>query len=189
MLNKLKRINRSGPDVQVWDLAVRLFHWSLVAAVAASYLFADERSLHRTLGYFVMSLIAFRLIWGFVGSYHARFINFVPLPARLIRYLRDMAKHREARYLGHNPAGAAMIMALLATLTVIGASGYMMGMKAYFGQVWVEDLHEASVDVLLVLIVLHLVGVAIASLRHGENLVRSMVTGHKPLHDGDTTQT
>ena len=179
---------QSSPSVRVWDLGVRLFHWSLVAGVAASYLSENERFLHKTLGYIVMGLIAFRLIWGFVGTYHARFVNFVPGPGRLVRYLSDIAQHREARYLGHSPAGGAMIVAVLATLAAIGTTGYMMGMKAFFGADWVEGLHEACVNVLLLLIVLHLSGVAIASLRHRENLVRSMVTGHKPLHDRDTTQ-
>jgi len=181
--------NKAGanPSVQVWDLGVRLFHWGLVAGVAASYLSEDARSLHKTLGYIVMGLIAFRLIWGFVGTYHARFVNFVPGPGRLVRYLGDIAQHREARHLGHNPAGGAMIVALLATLGAIGTTGYMMGMKAFFGVEWVENAHEAFVNILLLLVVLHLAGVAIASVRHGANLVRAMVTGHKSPHEGDAT--
>jgi cytochrome b len=186
-MSKLTSKVESDPSVQVWDLGVRLFHWSLVAGVAASYLSEDDRALHKALGYFVIGLIAFRLIWGFVGTYNARFVNFVPGPIRLVRYLGDIARQREARHLGHNPAGGAMIVALLATLAAIGATGHMMGMKSYFGVDWVEDLHEACVNVLLLLIVLHLAGVAIASLRHGENLVRAMVTGHKSLHADDRT--
>ncbi|MGL4321369.1 MAG: cytochrome b/b6 domain-containing protein, partial [Paracoccaceae bacterium] len=150
--------------VRVWDIGVRLFHWGLVAGVLAAYLSEDSRSLHRILGYIVMGLIAFRLIWGLVGTHHARFASFVPGPVRLIGYLRDIAARREARYLGHNPAGAAMIVALLLVLAGISATGWMMGMDAYFGAEWVEDAHEALVNGLIVLVILHIAGVAVASL-------------------------
>lgn len=174
-------------QVRVWDLAVRLFHWSLVTAFFAAYLIEKPRDLHEALGYVVFGLIGFRLIWGFVGSRHARFAEFVPGPRRLFAYLRDMFAGGEARYLGHNPAGGAMILTLLATLTAIGVSGYMMGMDAYFGAEWVEDLHEALVSLALVLVALHLAGVAFSSLRHKENLVRSMLTGLKSRHEEQAT--
>ncbi|MGL5012124.1 MAG: cytochrome b/b6 domain-containing protein [Paracoccaceae bacterium] len=169
--------------VKVWDLGVRLFHWGLVAGVLAAYLSEDSRSLHRIFGYIVMGLIAFRLIWGLVGTYHARFTSFVPGPVRLMRYLRDIAQRREARYLGHNPAGAAMIVALLLVLAGISATGWMMGTDAWFGVEWVEHAHEWLVNGLIVLVLLHLGGVALASLRHRENLVKAMVTGLKAADD------
>lgn len=178
------KVNPSGqPMVRVWDLGVRLFHWGLVISVMAAYALAEQRSLHRSLGYVVMGLIAFRLTWGLVGTHHARFASFIPGPVRLTRYLRDIAGHREARYLGHNPAGAAMIVALLAVLGGISATGWMMGMDAYFGVEWVEDAHEALVNGLIVLVTLHLAGVVLASLRHRENLVKAMVTGLKAADD------
>ena len=169
----------SSSQVRVWDLGVRLFHWSLVSMVAAAYIFVDPRSVHLTLGYIVIGLIAFRLIWGLIGGKYARFSNFVPGPRRLLTYLRDMRKGREARYLGHNPAGAAMIILLLITLSAVGISGYMIGMDAYFGQTWVEDLHEVFVNFLIVLVIGHVGGVIFSSRRHHENLVKSMVTGKK----------
>lgn len=169
--------------VRVWDIAVRLFHWGLVSAVLAAYLLAEQRSLHRKLGYVVIGLIAFRLVWGLVGTRHARFAHFIPGPVRLMAYLRDIVRGREARYLGHNPAGAAMIVALLAVLGGISATGWMMGMDAYFGVEWVEDWHKALVNGLIVLVILHLSGVALASLRHRENLVKAMVTGLKAADD------
>jgi cytochrome b len=165
--------------VRVWDIAVRLFHWSLVAAVAATYLLSEQRTLHKQLGYVVIGLIAFRLIWGLIGTRHARFADFVPRPRVFLAYMGDILRKRETRYLGHNPAGAAMILALLATLVAVGGTGYMMGMNRYFGVEWVEHAHATLVNVLLVLIVLHLAGVVTASLRHRENLVVAMVTGLK----------
>lgn len=169
--------------VQVWDIGVRLFHWSLVAMIISAYVIVDPRQVHRILGYIVIGLIAFRLVWGVAGTRHARFINFIPGPTRLIGYFRDMLRGREDRYLGHNPAGAAMIVLLIAALFAVGLTGYMMGMDAYFGQAWVEHTHELIVNILVVLVVCHVVGVIYASWRHRENLVKSMITGKKDLHE------
>jgi cytochrome b len=168
--------------IQVWDIGVRLFHWSLVAAVISAYFLADFRQAHRILGYIVLGLIAFRLVWGFIGPRHARFVDFIPGPGRLLGYLRDMLSGREDRYLGHNPAGSAMVVALL-MLCAVGITGYMMGMAAYFGQSWVEHLHELLVNFLIFLIGCHIAGVIYSSWRHRENLVKSMITGNKDIHD------
>ena len=173
----------STESVRVWDIGVRLFHWSLVATVIATYFLIDPRPVHRTLGYIVIGLIGFRLIWGFVGTRHARFLNFLPGPKRLITYLQDMLRGREARYLGHNPAGSVMIILLLATLCAVGISGYMMGMDAYFGQSWVEHAHELLVNILIALVACHVSGVIYSSWRHRENLVKSMITGQKDLNE------
>jgi len=175
--------------VRVWDLGVRLFHWSLVTMVAAAYFLDSPRSLHRSLGYVVISLIAFRILWGFVGTKHARFADFVPGPLKFLSYVRDILRGREARYLGHNPAGGAMIIALLTTLAGVGISGYMMGMDAFFGSNWVEHLHKSLVTGLLALVGLHVGGVVLSSLRHRENLVASMVSGEKDSDDGSEPHT
>ncbi|MBU2360111.1 MAG: cytochrome b/b6 domain-containing protein [Alphaproteobacteria bacterium] len=169
--------------VKVWDLGVRLFHWSLVASVGGAWVLTDPRWLHRSIGYVVIGLIAFRLVWGLIGTRHARWADFIPGPGPLIRYLAAIVRGREARTLGHNPAGAAMIVALLALLSGICATGVMMGMDRYFGQDWVEHWHKWLVNGLLLLIVLHLAGVLLASLRHKENLVAAMIHGQKDLHD------
>lgn len=174
---------QSSKRVQVWDIGVRLFHWSLVAMVTLTYIFEDPRALHRALGYTVIALIAFRLIWGVIGTRHARFVNFIPGPKRLLNYLRDMLHGREERYLGHNPAGGIMIIVLLTTLGAVGVTGYMMGMDAYFGQEWVEHTHELLVNILLVFVATHIAGVVFSSWRHRENLVAAMVTGMKDAHD------
>lgn len=175
--------NISSTDrVKVWDIGVRLFHWSLVGTVVLNYFLIDPRQVHRTLGYIVIGLIGFRLVWGLIGTRHARFINFIPAPMRLLSYLRDMLQRREARYLGHNPAGSVMVIVLLITLCAVGVTGYMMGMDAYFGQSWVEDTHKRLVNILIICVLLHLAGVIYASWRHRENLVLSMITGKK---DGD----
>lgn len=171
--------------IKVWDLGVRLFHWSMVTSVTAAYVLADDRVLHRWLGYVVLGLIAFRVIWGVIGTHHARFGSFVPSPQRFFRYVNDMRLGREKRYLGHNPAGAAMIIALLTLLSAVGATGYMLGMDAYFGVEWVERAHKLLVNGLLALVALHVMGVILSSRRHRENLVLAMVTGNKDLDDDE----
>lgn len=173
----------SRPDrINVWDPIVRVFHWSLVAFFLFSYLTGDEwKSAHILSGYVVGGLIAARLVWGLVGSHHARFVNFVYSPRTIAAFLGDTARLRAKRYIGHNPAGGAMVVALLVTVTGIVTTGYMMTTDTYWGIEWVEDAHEIFVNLTLGLIVLHVGGVVLASLEHRENLVRSMFTGHKRL--------
>jgi cytochrome b len=148
-----------------------------------SYVLADYRSLHLKLGYVVLALIAFRLIWGLSGGKHARFIDFVTGPATIVKFLIAMLAGKEKRYLGHNPAGGAMIVVLLLTITAIGISGYMISTDMFFGVEWVETTHKALVKFCFLLIAGHLCGVLYASFRHRENLVKSMLTGLKDAED------
>ncbi|MFO7593430.1 MAG: cytochrome b/b6 domain-containing protein [Pseudomonadota bacterium] len=199
-------------EIKVWDSLVRIFHWSLVAAFAVAYLTEDEwMAVHVPAGYTVAGLVVFRIIWGFVGTKHARFRDFVFSPATTLGYLKDMLTFRAKRYLGHNPAGGAMVMALLIAL----AGTTLTGMKHYaveenagpfarveiqnispistavaddddYGEehdeegeeLW-EELHEFFANFTLLLVFLHIAGVAVSSFAHGENLPRAMVTGKK----------
>jgi len=166
--------------VRVWDPLVRLFHWSLVAAFVIAWATGDEwQSVHETAGYAIAALLAVRIVWGLVGTTHARFSDFVYRPTTVVRYLLDTARLRARRYLGHNPAGGAMVVTLLVMLSVICGSGFLMTTDAFWGVDWVEEVHETAVNLTLVLIGLHLVGVFAASLEHRENLVRAMITGRK----------
>ena len=168
-----------APEVAVWDVVVRAFHWSTVALFVAAYLIERPRDLHEAFGYALLAALVIRIVWGVVGSRHARFSDFVPGPAGLLHYLRDVASGRERRYLGHNPAGGAMVVALMLTLAGICVSGWMMGLDAFWGEDWVEELHEGLVSFALVLVALHVAGVVYESILHGENLVRAMITGKK----------
>jgi cytochrome b len=166
--------------VKVWDPFVRIFHWSLVGLFAFAFLTGDEwQQPHELAGYAIAGLVAARIVWGFVGSRHARFSTFVRSPNQVFRFLFATARFSAPRYLGHNPAGAAMILALLPATGVIATTGYMMTTDAYWGVEWVEEVHELAAWGALGLIALHLAGVVAASLEHGENLVRAMVTGRK----------
>ena len=191
--------------VRVWDPAVRLFHWSLVAAFATAWLSADEaQPVHEIAGYTVAALVAFRLVWGVVGGRYARFAQFVTGPATVLAYLGQVARGTERRHIGHNPAGAAMILALLATLSGTALTGWLMAepsrlsllpdLPAIVAPAWADDDgddddrkggealeegHEVLANLMLVLVALHVGGVVLTSVRHRENLARAMVTGDK----------
>lgn len=171
----------SPPDtVRVWDIVVRIFHWSLVITFAAVWLTSDDMVwLHKIVGYAVLALIGVRLIWGFIGSKHARFSDFVKSPATVIAFLKDMRDGREARYIGHNPAGGIMIVMLLFSLLVTGVTGWLSTTDAYWGIRWVEILHSLSADVCIVLVGAHILGVVYTGHRHHENLAKAMLTGLK----------
>jgi cytochrome b len=166
--------------VRVWDPFVRIFHWALVGLFTVAFLSADEwMSVHKLAGYAIGALVALRILWGVIGTENARFRSFVHTPGTVVAYLKDTLAFRARRYLGHNPAGGAMIVGLILALIVIVTSGYLMTTDAYWGVQWVEDFHEAAVYGTLGLVVLHVGGVIFASIEHRENLVRSMITGLK----------
>lgn len=166
--------------VPVWDLFVRIFHWSLVTSFVVSYATAEVNdTAHEIAGYTVLALVCLRIVWGFIGSRHARFTAFIRSPRTTLGYLGEMAAGRAPRYLGHNPAGGAMIVALLAAMLVICISGHMMLTERFFGVEWVEQVHVWSANVALGLIALHIAGVLISSRLHSENLVLAMITGRK----------
>jgi cytochrome b len=170
--------------VKVWDPFVRFFHWSLAASFVVAYATGDEiEKVHVAAGYMIAGLVALRILWGLVGPSHARFSNFVRPPREVLSYLRDVALLRAPRYIGHNPAGGAMIIALLVALIGTCTTGYMMTTDAYWGAKWVEGLHKVFANLTVGLVVAHVLGVLVASFETRENLVRSMITGRKRKAD------
>ena len=114
-------------SVRVWDPLVRIFHWGLVGVFAIAWLTAEEiQPVHELAGYALAILVTFRILWGLVGSRYARFAGFIRGPVQTLSYLGDMARGKERRYLGHNPAGAAMVVALLVTLSGTAFTGWLM---------------------------------------------------------------
>lgn len=168
--------------VKVWDPLVRLFHWSLVAGIVANGLLLNEESkLHIQVGYVVLGLVAVRIVWGLIGTKHARFSDFPPDLGASLEQARDVSLGRRRVHLGHTPLGALMIYNILATVLLIGASGYMMTTITFWGMEWVEEVHEVFVNWLWVSVVLHVAAVLFESRRTGVNLPRAMVTGRKVL--------
>ena len=188
----------SVKQIKVWDPLVRVFHWSLATAFFVAYFTEDDLLvLHVYAGYLIGGLLLFRLIWGWVGSRHARFSDFVKRPSEVWAYLKSIFGQHPKRYLGHNPAGGAMVIALLVSLlltTVSGIAIYGAGESAGplaaslsgVGDFWsdvLEGLHEFFANATVALVLFHVLGVLMASRQHKENLVKSMVNGLKPALD------
>ncbi|WP_430515899.1 cytochrome b/b6 domain-containing protein [Mesorhizobium loti] len=172
--------HRSPEMVRVWDRIVRSFHWALVLSFVTAWLTShSSETIHHWAGYAAASLVAMRLLWGIVGTRYARFSQFVRHPATVLRYLLALVSGREARYIGHNPAGGVMVIVLIAAMGSTAMTGWLMTTDAYFGVSWVEAAHSLAAHGLLVLVLFHIAGVALASFRHRENLVRAMITGRK----------
>ena len=178
-------------QVKVWDPFVRIFHWTLVVGFAVAYLTEDDLlSVHVWAGYAVGLLVAARIVWGVVGSPHARFSDFVYAPSTAFGYVRDLLRLRGTRYLGHSPGGGYMVVLLLifVAVTVITGlvvyggdqqAGPLAGLfSRSFGESF-EEVHEVVANITLALILVHISAVVLASFAHHENLVRAMVTGKK----------
>jgi cytochrome b len=166
--------------IQVWDPFVRIFHWTLVLSCFLDlFLLEGGEKPHNYIGYAAAALVGMRVVWGVIGSRHARFVDFVPTPSRLLDYLWALSRGREPRHLGHNPAGGVMILGLLAVVLALGITGWMTTLDHFWGAEWLEELHEAFADALLVMVLLHAGAAVLESFRHRENLIWSMVTGKK----------
>ena len=170
-----------GPMARVWDPLVRLFHWSLVTGIAIAYASPFRNfALHAWAGYAALGLIGFRILWGVIGTRHARFADFVHRPSTVFRYMGRIVHGNEARHLGHNPAGGAMVVALILSVTTTAVTGSLMYTSAYrYGDDTIPRLHMLAANATLFLVLVHLAGVALVSLHQRENLVLSMITGRK----------
>ena len=197
-------------ETRVWDPVVRIFHWSLVAAFTIAWLTGEEESrLHELAGYVVIGLVLIRVVWGFVGTKYARFRDFVYRPSTVLAYARDILTGKSKRYLGHNPLGGMMVIALLLSLLAASVTGLALQsakegtgpfaaitartsvtLPAVISRAVADDddegteeawkeLHEFFANLSLLLVVLHIAGVIVGSLVHRENLVRAMFTGRK----------
>lgn len=166
-------------SILVWDAPTRVFHWLLALCFAGAYLTAESERLmgvHLTLGYTMAGLVAFRLVWGLVGTRYARFSEFVRGPKNVARYASSLLTPKSSYPVGHNPLGAlAIVLMLLSVLAIVGTGWvfYNNGVHS------MKELHEGTAAVMLILVAAHVAGVAFASLMQRENLPLSMLNGHK----------
>jgi cytochrome b len=169
--------------VQVWDWPLRACHWALAVFVLIAWFTPNKYdSLHRFAGYAVLGLIVFRLGWGFFGTRYSRFRTLRRRLRATPQYLWNLRPGKTGRYLGLNPAGAAMLVMMMMMLAVSTISGWMQVTVRFFGVWWVEDTHAFSSDAVMVLVVLHVLGVLLMCVLQKENLVRSMISGWKRRH-------
>ena len=167
-------------EVRVWDPFVRIFHWGLVACIALNeFVIDDGEQVHQWIGYAASALVLARIVWGFVGTRHARFADFWPTPARLRAHLADLLAGRHGAQVGHNPLGALMMLALLAVVLALGASGWLQTTDAFWGEEWLQELHEELAEALLGLAGVHVAAALLMSGVEHTNLVAAMVSGIK----------
>ncbi len=180
-------------SIKVWDIFVRFFHWSLVLFFFIAYLTEDDLiTIHSYAGYIVLALILARIIWGFIGSKHARFKDFVYPIGQTIQYMKDTLAFKASRYIGHNPAGGLMIIILLISILITTVTGIMaygtenagplaglLSQSGEFAEDLLEEVHEFFANFTLLLVFIHIAGVVIESLYHRENLVKAMINGFK----------
>lgn len=195
-------MEQDNKQIKIWDVPVRLFHWSLLSGFVLAYVSAEVGILdaHVLIGYFLIALLVFRVLWGFMGTQYSRFRSFIFSPADTMAYVKSIRAGQPAHYYGHNPAGALMVFGLLSLLAAIFTSGLVtLAVIDYEGPLLflanqVSDdtsyffryAHDFFVNVALLLIPLHLLGVIAGSIQHKENLAKSMVTGMKKVV-ADTT--
>jgi cytochrome b len=178
--SRAERAPAAVRNITVWDLPVRLFHWLMVLSFTGAYLTAESerwRLVHITLGYTLGALVAFRVLWGLFGTRYARFAEFVRGPAAVRDYLAALFRGRPRHFLGHNPAGALAILALLGLGAAVVGSGWA-ALNELGGDV-AEEAHELLANVMLGLVLVHIVAVVISSRLHRENLVAAMIDGRK----------
>jgi cytochrome b len=181
-------------QIKVWDPLIRFFHWALVSAFIIAYITEEDfLTIHSWAGYLILSLLCIRFVWGFIGTRYARFSDFAYSPKNIIQFIKDTLRLSAMRYLGHNPAGGAMVFLLMLSLLITTISGVvLLGAEEQAGPVahwftqsesmWadiLEEVHEFFANFTLFLVLVHVVGVLVESLIHKENLVSAMITGFK----------
>lgn len=164
----------------MWDPLVRVLHWTLAALLLLNYFFLEEgEAAHRYTGYAAFLAVLLRIVWGFVATgEHVRLASWFPTRARVVRYFRD--PERRKNYLGHNPLAALMIYWLMFLVATLGASGWMLGLDAFFGEEWLEDLHELSGDLLVWSALVHAFFAVYTSMAEKRNRVAAMIHGRLP---------
>ena len=168
-------------SIPVWDILVRVTHWSVAVLVLADLtVLDDDWAVHRWAGYAVLALVALRLVWGLIGPRYARFTAFPASLQAARAHLRGMRRRREP-HLSHNPLGALMAYNLWASLVVVCVTGILITSYEFWGDSLVAGLHEVSANWVLVSVGLHIAGVAFDTWHSKVNLVRAMITGRKEI--------
>ena len=166
--------------VKVWDWPVRVFHWTLAASVLGAFVTGENEDferLHQTLGGVAAGLIAFRVVWGLVGTRYARFTEFISSPAQVWAYIKSLRSGQAQHFVGHNPVGAIAVIVLMVLVSLSVYTGWLL--TADDVAEWLEEAHEIAANTLITVVLVHVIGVLWSSRTHGENLLKAMLTGRK----------
>lgn len=164
----------------VWDRFVRFFHWTLVGCVLLNYFVLEEgEAPHKWAGYLAAALVVARIVWGFIGTRHARFSDFFPTPSRLRRHVQAMRSGLGVHHWGHNPLGALMMLWLMGLVLSLGVTGWLQGTDTFFGEGWLQELHEWLAHALVIGAGLHAAAALVMGRVERTRLVKAMFTGVK----------
>lgn len=164
----------------VWDRFVRVFHWTVVTCVVLNYFVLEQGEWqHKWTGYLATSFVLARIVWGFIGSKHARFSDFLPTPTRVRQHVQAMRSHRPEFHWGHNPLGAIMMLLLMILVLSLGLTGWMQGTDAFFGEDWLQNLHAYLANTLILSAGLHAAAGIVVGRLERTRLVKAMLTGIK----------
>ncbi len=179
----------------IWDLPLRIFHWLLVVCIAGAWYTSkqdnDMIDLHLIFGYVTLGLIVFRILWGFIGTTHSRFSQFVPTPSKLIKYIKTFNTNDNTQHhAGHNPMGSLMVLFMLVIILLQALSGLVMNddiftTGPYNGaldesiEAILVFIHRNSFNVIIGAIVMHLLAIAFYKISKKQSLVKPMITGKK----------
>ena len=166
--------------VKVWDWPVRVFHWTLAASVLGAFVTGENEDferLHQTLGWVAAGSIAFRVVWGLIGTRYARFREFVRGPAQVWAYVKSVRSGQAQHFVGHNPVGAIAVIVLMVLVGLSVYTGWLL--TADDVAEWLEEAHEIAANTLITVVLVHVIGVLWGSRTHGENLLKAMLTGRK----------
>ena len=167
----------------MWDPLVRVFHWSLASLFLLNFFVTEAgEDIHELFGYIAVGLVVTRILWGFIGTRHARFVNFFPTHSRVKSHLQELFSKQTPDYHGHNPLGGAMVLLMLALILGLGITGYMMEeVDMFFGEDWLEELHEVMANLMMTAVVIHVTAVVVMQKWLGVQLVRPMITGKREV--------
>jgi cytochrome b len=163
----------------VWDLPTRVFHWIVAIPVLLNFFLEGGELPHKILGYVALIGLLLRLIWGFKSTSHSRLAHFPLKRSEVWDYLASIAKREPKMYVGHNPIASWVYLLIWLMVVLLGVSGFMMGLDAFWGEEWLEEIHEALSNILMGLVLLHLGGIFFDSIKFKRKTWLGMITGKK----------
>ena len=179
MSNPLSNALPTG-SIKVWDLFVRVFHWSLALCVLLNFfVFEEGESLHEYSGYIACGLISLRAIWGFIGTTYARFSNFWPTRRKLEDEVQTLLQGEIKTHIGHSPLGALVMIIMVTCVAGLGLTGYLLETDYFFGSDFMEEVHELIANFLMGVVELHVTAAILLGRLENTNLIAAMVTGVK----------
>lgn len=179
-MNKPHSISTPSGSIKVWDIFVRVFHWTLALCVLLNFfVFEEGENLHEYSGYLACGLIFLRAIWGFIGTQYARFSNFWPTRQKLGDEIQNLIEGEIKTHIGHSPLGALMMLIMVACVTSLGLTGYLLETDYFFGSDWMEEAHEIIANLLMGLVGFHVTAAILLGRLEDTNLIAAMITGVK----------